>query len=134
MLRKIAVSGALACLMAAAIAVASADGASKTLLRGHTGQQHIVKLRKWNQAVQIVRFKVELRCRDGNALIDEESGFVRTPIHGGGHFSDVQIGSTDTVRIQGRVQGKAIKGRLRVKDRLGKARCDSRWVRFAAKP
>lgn len=127
-------SGMLACLVAAALAVTSADGAAKTLLRGHTGQKRVVKLKKFNHALQVVRFNVELRCRDGSALIDEESGFVRTPIHSGGRFSDVQTGSTDTVRIQGRVQGKTIKGRLRVNDRLGKVRCDSRWVRFTAKP
>ena len=85
--------------------------------------------------LRIVRFNIQLSCRDGSILIDEESGFVRTPVHRNGRFSDVQVGSTDTVLIRGKAKGRAIRGRLRVKDRLGRGvRCDSRWVKFSARP
>ena len=134
MLRRIAVGGILACMMVTALATAPAKGSTKTLFKGKTAQKRVVKMRAWDSALQIVRFNIELKCRDGSVLIDEESGFVRTPIRRNGSFSEVQTGSTDTVMIRGRVKGKAIHGSLRVKDRLGKSRCDSRWVGFTAQP
>lgn len=138
MLRRIAVGGVLACLVVAALASAPTEAATKagktTLLRGRTGQQQRVKLKLSARSLQLIRFNIELRCHDGSILIDEESDFVRTPLRRNGSFGEVQTGSTDTVMIRGHVRGRGIKGRLRVKDRLGKTRCDSRWVRFTAQP
>jgi hypothetical protein len=134
MLRRIAVGGILAWMMVTALATAPAEGSTKTLLKGKTAQKRVVRMRVWGHALQIVRFSIELKCRDGSLLIDEESGFVRTPIRRNGSFGEVQTGSTDTVMIRGHVKGKAIHGSLRVKDRLGKSRCDSRWVGFTAQP
>lgn len=136
MLRRVAVGGVLACLMAMAVTApgeASTKANEATLLKGRTGQKHRVKLKLSASTLRLVRFDIELRCRDGSILVDEESGFERTPIHRNGSFGDVQTGSTDTVMIRGRLRGKGVEGRLRVKDRLGKIRCDSRWVRFKAR-
>jgi len=137
MLRRVAVGGVLACMMVAALATAPTEASTKaaktTLLRGRTGQQHRVKLRLSAHSLQLIRFDIELRCRDASTLIDEESGFARTPFHRNGSFSEVQTGSTDTVMIRGHVRGRGVKGRLRVKDRVGKTRCDSHWVQFKAK-
>ena len=80
------------------------------------------------------RFKIELGCRDGSRLILDESGFLRTPVRGNGSFRDVQYGRTDTVYIRGKMSGKSVRGRLRVKDKLRNGvRCHSRWVSFRVK-
>jgi hypothetical protein len=135
MIRRLATGGVLACLIAAMAATVPADAATKALFKGRTGQKRVVKLRAGRQALQIVRFEIRLSCRDGSTLIDEESGFVRTPVHPNGRFSDVQVGSTDTVLIRGRAKRGAIHGRLRVQDRLRRGiKCDSHWVRFSARP
>ncbi len=134
MIRRLATGGVLACLIAAMAATVPADAATKTLFKGRTGQKRVVRLKTEKHALRIVRFNIRLSCRDGSILIDEESGFVRTPIHRG-RFRDVQVGSTDTVMIRGKAKGRAVRGRLRVKDRLGRGvRCDSRWVKFSARP
>ena len=134
MFRRIAVPTVLVLVLALASTSSCAQASTKTsLLRGRTGQRHLVKLRTWERALQIVRFDIELRCHDGSVLIDEESDFMRTPLRRNDSFGEVQTGSTDTVMIRGRVRGKSVKGRLRVKDRLGKTRCDSHWVSFTAR-
>jgi hypothetical protein len=135
MIRRLATGGVLACLIAAMAATVPADAATKTLFKGRTGQKRVVKLKVGKGDLRIVRFNIQLPCRDGSVLIDEESGFVRTPVHRNGRFSDVQVGSTDMVLIRGKARGHTIRGRLRVKDRLGRGvRCDSRWVKFSARP
>jgi len=51
-----------------------------------------------------------------------------------GRFHDDQVGSTDEVWIDGRLQGHGARGKVRVSDRLGSGvRCDSHWVRFTAR-
>jgi len=120
-------------MLATMLATAPAEGSVKALFKGRTAQKRVIKLRGSERAMQIVHFNVELSCRDGSILIDEESGFLQTPVRRNGSFSDVQIGSTDTVAIRGRASGKVITGRLRVRDRVGKSKCDSRWVRFTAR-
>ncbi len=126
----------LACLAAAALAGTSTEAATKaggtTLLKGRTGQHQRVKLKLQQRSLKLIHFNIKLRCRDGSILIDEESGFEKTPVRHSGHFGEVQEGSTDTVMIRGRLRGKRVNGRLRVKDRLGKVRCDSHWVSFKA--
>jgi hypothetical protein len=81
-----------------------------------------------------MRFTIKLTCRDGSTLIDEESGFQRTPVQRDGNFHDDQLGSTDEVLLGGRLRGHTARGRVRVKDHLGNGvRCDSHWVRFSAR-
>jgi hypothetical protein len=111
--------------------MASAQG-QRTQLRGRTSQGHQIKLVVRNRSVVIKHLTARLHCRGGAVLIDDESGFLPTPVRRG-RISDKQFGSTDEVLIQGRLRGKRLQGKVRVRDRLGRARCDSGWIRFAAK-
>ncbi len=111
--------------------LASARG-QRTQLRGHTSQGHQIKLAVRSRSVVIKHLKARLHCRGGAVLIDDESGFLPTPVRHG-RISDKQFGSTDEVTIRGRLSGRRLHGKVRVRDRLGRARCDSGWVRFAAK-
>lgn len=122
---------ALACMLACALTV-EADAASvdRGPLKGRTRQGHKIRLVLRRDSVQIKRFTIELRCRDGSILIDDESGFLPTPLSAGGRIRDHQIGSTDDVWVRGRLGGNRLRGSVRVHDRVGRVRCDSRWVRF----
>ncbi|HET8565649.1 MAG TPA: hypothetical protein VFL77_04150 [Solirubrobacterales bacterium] len=125
-------TAALACTMACAALTADADAAApgRGLLKGRTGQGRTIRLALHRHSVQIKRFTIELRCRDGSILIDDESGFLPTPLSASGRIRDHQIGSTDDVWIRGRLGGNHLRGSVRVRDRVGGVRCDSRWVRF----
>lgn len=129
-------SMAMACALVTVNATqgpAAAAGAERMTMKGRTGQRYLIALRAHGRAVEIMRFTIKLSCRDGSVLIDEESGFQRTPVRRGGSFHDDQFGSTDEVLFGGRLRGRAARGRVRVKDRLGSGvRCDSHWVRFLA--
>jgi hypothetical protein len=133
MLNRAMLGGLIACsLMVIGIAT-TADAAKRNTLRGQTHQGMRIKLAVGNDAVKILRFKVDLRCRDGSTLQVDESGFLKTPLRSNGSFRDIQYGSTDTVYIRGRVSGKTVGGKLRVTDRLHSGgRCQSRWVKFKA--
>ncbi len=109
---------------------AAATQGGRTNLRGRTGQKRTIRLTKHGNRIQLKHFTARLRCRGGTVLIDTESGFQPTTTHGG-RFHDVQVGSTDEVLFKGRVRGHKVNGKIRVKDKLGKKRCDSRWVKFA---
>jgi hypothetical protein len=100
--------------------------------QGHTGQGRTIRLKVRPQQVEIKAFSIQLRCSGGYVLIDEESGFLPTSISRGGRIRDRQFGSTDEVLIRGHVAAHAVRGRVRVRDRLGKHRCSSPWVRFTA--
>ncbi len=130
MIKRVMLSGVLACSLVAAGALGPADAAQRNTLRGKTNQGFRIKLAVKNRAVHVLRFKAELKCRDGSKLVLDESGFLKTPVGKSGSFKDVQYGSTDTVYIRGSVKGKRVSGRLRLKDRVGKVRCSSRWLRF----
>jgi len=110
---------------------AAATQGGRTNLRGRTGQKRTIRLTKHGNRIQLKHFTARLRCHGGAVLIDAESGFQPTRTRGG-RFHDVQVGSTDEVLFKGLVRGHRISGKIRVKDRLGKKRCDSRWVKFAA--
>ena len=103
----------------------------RALLRGRTAQKRAIKLAVHGSRIQLKHFTARLRCRGGAVLIDVESGFQPTPVHGT-RFHDVQFGSTDEVLLRGTVHGHRVSGKVRVKDELGGKKCDSRWVRFAA--
>jgi hypothetical protein len=124
-----------ALLVAATSAVGPASGAEtgKRLARGKTGQKRGVAVRVYPRAIKFVGFNAVLRCRDGSRLVVEEGGFLKTPVGGNGKFNDKQYGNTDTVRMRGRVGKKFVNGRIRVQDRWGKTRCDSKWFKFSAR-
>lgn len=127
--------GALALALCLTVAVAGAQiasGAGAGKMRGRTSQGRTIKFRNQGRKLVLLHFAVRLRCRDGSVLTDLESGFQPTRLSHGGRFSDVQYGSTDTVRFRGRVAGGGARGRIRVADKLGHAKCDSRWVKFSA--
>jgi hypothetical protein len=133
MLRRVIIAIAcVAVLGAVSIGVAAAaPGKGSGTLKGRTGQGRQIRLRMHGKSIQIVRFTAQLRCRNGEALVDEESGFQPTAVKGG-RFRDDQVGSTDEVLIRGHLRGNRAAGSIRVEDRLGKVRCDSRWVGFKA--
>ncbi len=110
---------------------AAATHGGRKLLRGQTAQKRTIKVAMHGNSIQLKHFTARLRCGGGATLIDAESGFQSTRTHGG-HFNDAQVGSTDEVLFKGKVRGHKINGKIRVKDKLGKKRCDSRWVKFVA--
>lgn len=128
-------TAALACVLgcAALASAASAMTFERGMLKGRTRQGRTIRLALRHDSIQIKRFTVELRCRDGSYLIDEESGFVPTHLSGSRRIRDHQIGSTDDVWIRGRLGSRVLRGTVRVHDRLGRVQCDSRWVRFHAR-
>lgn len=134
MLRRVIIAIACVVVLAAASigAAAAAPEKGADLLKGRTAQGRQIRLRVHGKSIQIVSFTAQLRCRNGEVLIDEESGFQPTSVKGG-RFHDNQVGSTDEVLIRGHLRGSRASGAVRVKDRLGKVRCDSRWISFKAR-
>lgn len=130
-----ALGAVLTCGALAVSAVAVADAAPRRVFKGKTTQKRPVKVAVGGNVLKVLHFKANLRCRDGSTLIVDERGFLPTKIRGNGRFHDVQVGSTDEVFIKGKRRGKVVRGKLRVKDRLrkGGVRCQSKWVKFAAK-
>jgi hypothetical protein len=115
------------------VAVQPAAAAEAAVFKGRTAQKRAITIAGDSKSIKVMRFKAELKCRNGTLLVVDESGFLRTPLRGG-KFRDRQFGSTDTVWFRGRRSGKAIRGQLRVTDKLGGgARCNSRWVKFTAR-
>lgn len=123
---------AICALSSAALTLdAAAAKPASGLLKGRTAQDRAIRLAARSGSVQLKRFTIELRCHPG-ILIDVESDFQPTPLTAGGHLRDHQSGTTDDVWLRGRLQGRRLDGMIRVRDRLGKVRCDSGWVRFHA--
>ena len=132
---RMVLMAAMVCGLLTVGAEQMADAAPRRqLMKGRTGQRYRIALRDRGGAIEVMRFTIKLSCRDGSTLIDEESGFQRTPVQRGGNFHDDQLGSTDEVLIGGRLRGHTARGKVRVKDPLGNGvRCDSHWVRFSAR-
>lgn len=129
MYRRLIVCG----LLAFGLVGAEASAAAAATYKGRTAQGRAIRIASKGTKIKVLRFKAELRCRNGTLLVDDESGFLWTPLRGN-RFKDRQFGSTDTVWFRGRRTRKAITGRLRVTDKLGNGtRCNSRWVKFTAK-
>jgi hypothetical protein len=129
--RLYAVLGAVCAMLALAAPVAAAAGGSQ--ISGRTAQHYRIRFERQGTALDLQRFTIRLKCRDGSVLIDEESGFQATPVRHGS-FSDRQLGSTDVVQLRGHLGAKGLKGRVRVRDKLSSGvRCDSRWVAFTAR-
>lgn len=132
--RPTGLAAALACALLALSALALAPAAEAgRVYKGKTAQRHPIKIAMRAKSLKVLHFKAKLRCRDGSILIDDESGFLPTPIKGNGSFRDAQVGSTDEVLIRGRRGGHAVRGKIRVTDRVGKVRCNSKWIKFSAR-
>lgn len=132
-MRRIAACLILTCsamAVSAAFALAASNGETKYV--GKTKQHRNIRLAASSKQVRLQNFSIELHCRDGSVLVDQESGFEPTAIRGG-KFSDKQFGSTDTVVYKGRVQHGKVTGTVKVNDRLGKVRCSSPAVKFTAR-
>jgi hypothetical protein len=122
-------------LMLAVEGAPLAGAAPKRVYKGKTAQKRPVRITMRGDSLKLRHFVARLKCRNGVNLIVQESGFVRTPVRRNGRFKDVQVGKTDEVFFKGRVRGKVVRGKLRVKDRLHKRgpRCASKWINFRAK-
>lgn len=136
MFRRVIV--AAACMaVGSSLLVDSATAAPKmrgTQLHGKTSQGRHIRLKANSSKVQLMRFTIRLRCRGGGILIDEESGFLPSKVRKGGRIHDTQVGSSDEVLFRARLKGNKVKGTIRVRDKLQGKRCDSKWVKFTAKP
>lgn len=122
-------------LMLAVEGAPLAGAAPKRVYKGKTAQKRTVRITMRGDSLKLRHFVARLKCRNGVNLIVQESGFVRTPVRRNGRFKDVQVGKTDEVFFKGRVRGKVVRGKVRVKDRLHKRgpRCASKWINFRAK-
>lgn len=125
-----------ACLILTGIAMAvptlalAAKGGNDKYV-GKTKQNRQIRLTASAKRMVLKSFAIELKCRDGSVLIDQESGFEPSAIRGG-KFSDTQYGSTDTVTYKGKVRGRTVTGTLKVRDKVGKVKCVSPTVKFTA--
>jgi len=130
---RLLIGASLICALFA-VDVAAADAATKRVFKGNTAQDRSIRVAVMPRSIKIMRFKAELRCRDGSILIVDESGFLRTSVRRNGSFRDAQFGRTDEVFIRGKKRKRVVRGRLRVKDKLNNGtRCSSRWIKFTAK-
>lgn len=131
--------GVITVLLLALLALSAVDAeearsnGGRRVAVGRTSQGRGMAIRVQPDSVQMLDLNARLRCRDGGTLIVEEGGFVPIRTHPNGTFRDAQYGNTDTVWLRGRVGRKLVSGRLRVTDRWGHVKCDSRWFRFTAR-
>lgn len=134
MLVRLVIAGALASGLLASDAAVSADSAEARMLKGKTAQGHRIKVAVKKGTFRIHAFKIDLRCRDGSALLLEEGGFLWTKVKPNGSFRDAQFGKTDSVYFRGRLGKGLLQGRIRVTDKeKRKPKCASRWVPFKLK-
>lgn len=125
-----------ACLVLASVTMSAgataADDGGK-LARGRTGQGRSIRIKVFPDHIKLQRFSIELHCSGGYTLIDSESNFLPSAATRKGRIHDAQVGNTDEVLIRGKLSGRTVTGRIRVRDRLGKHRCSSPWVSFKAR-
>lgn len=131
MLKRLMVAAACAVGFAALALDAGAATADSGPMKGRTSQGRKIRLQLGHDTVLTKRFTIRLRCRDGGVLIDTESGFQPARLKGG-RVRDHQVGSTDEVWMKARLRGRSLRGKIRVKDHLGRVRCNSGWVGFHA--
>jgi hypothetical protein len=125
-LTALLISGAIGIGLVPAVATADPSG---QVFEGKTSQHRKLRVKVWGSRIKLVGFAIKLHCRGGYTLIDMESGFEPSVLHGG-KFNETQYGHTDTVKFRGRVKGRHLTGTVKVKDRLGKYRCASPTVKF----
>ena len=136
MLLRLMLCGVAICGLMGVELTSLADAAGRTVHRGRTAQGYPMTLRmQGEKSFKLLRFKADLKCRDGSELQLDESGFLPTRLRGNGSFRDTQYGKTDTVRFRGKVTNGAVKGRVRLEDRLGKKRirCSPTCIGFTVK-
>jgi hypothetical protein len=129
-------SAVAACVVLAAVTTsidAIAADHQGSVARGRTGQGRGIRVKVMSDHIRLLGFSIELNCSGGYLLVDQESGFEPTAVSHGGRLRDRQYGSTDEVLVRGRLQGRTVRGQIRVRDRLGKHRCSSPWVSFHAR-
>jgi len=133
MLVRLIVGGVIAFGLIASEAAALTDSASARMYKGKTAQGYPMKVVVKERSFRIHLFSVDLKCRDGSALLLEEGGFLWTKAKPNGSFRDAQFGKTDSVYFRGRLTERGIRGRLRVTDKEKRGpMCASRWVAFKA--
>ncbi|HEX4016044.1 MAG TPA: hypothetical protein VHX15_04845 [Frankiaceae bacterium] len=123
----------MACFVLAAVmtsACAMAAGQGGKLARGQTGQGRSIRIRVFPKRIKIEGFSIELHCSGGYRLIDSESNFMPSAASRKGQIHDAQVGDTDEILIRGHLRSYKLKGRIRVRDHLGRHRCSSPWVPF----
>lgn len=126
---------ALCCPLALSASSTSAGAAQGERYTGKTAQKFTITLSVGERRIQMLRFKIRLRCRDGSLLFDDLSDFEPARLKRGGRFSDLQFGPTDEVIARGRVGKGRVSGKLRVRDKLANGvPCDSGAVGFSAAP
>jgi hypothetical protein len=131
---RLVLGAVLGCALVSINGATVADAAVERIFTGRTAQQLSIRLGVDPEGITMIRFKARLTCRGGSFLTVDESGFQWTPVKRG-RFRDVQVGRTDEVFFRGRVGPRSVRGRLRVKDRLGNGvRCSSPWIGFRARP
>ncbi len=133
MFKKLSTTAACVVLAAAALSVDAIAAGHHGVARGKTGQGRSIRMADSPKQIKLRGFSIELRCSGGYQLVDQESGFLPTTVSPSGQFHDHQYGSTDEVLIRGRLHAHAVRGWIRVRDRLGKHHCSSPWVKFTAK-
>jgi hypothetical protein len=133
MFKKLAATSMCVVVGLVAVSDATAAGRNGKVASGKTGQGRSIRIKVMPNAVKLLSFSIELRCGGGYTLIDQESNFLPSPTSRTGQIHDAQVGSTDEVQIRGHHAGSTVKGRIRVRDRLGKHRCSSPWVKFTAR-
>lgn len=136
MLLRLMLCGLAVCGLVGVEMTSLAEAAGRTVHRGKTAQGYPLTLKmKGEKSFKLLRFKADLNCRDGSQLQLDESGFLPTRLRGNGSFRDTQYGRTDTVRFRGKATKNAVRGRVRLEDRLGKKRirCTSKWIKFKVK-
>lgn len=132
MLVRLFISGALALGLVATAPAAAADAA---MFKGKTAQGYQIKIVAKGKAFRIHTFDIDLKCRDGSALLIEEGGFLWTKPKPNGSFRDAQFGKTDSVYFRGKANDKRIRGKVRVTDKEKRGpKCASRWIAFNATP
>lgn len=122
----------LSCIAVGLVAGSAIAAGSAGTYGGKTAQKRAVKLKVSAKQAKLMNFTIELKCKDGSTLVDQESGFEPSILRNG-KFSDVQVGSGDTVKYSGKVKGAKVTGTLKVTDKVGKVRCVSPNVKFTAR-
>ena len=124
------------CVVLASVAMsadASAAGRGAKVASGKTAQGRTMRVKVMPHEIKLIAFSIELRCSGGYTLVDQESNFLPSAVGWNGRIHDAQVGTTDEILIRGRLRGRTVGGRIRVRDRLGKYRCSSPWVSFTVR-
>lgn len=130
-MRRIAALLTLSCLAVGGVVSSAYASPHSTAYSGKTNQHRAIRLKVSGNRLELKSFTIQLHCRDGSVLVDQESGFQPSALRGN-RFKEAQFGSTDTVRMAGHVKAAKVIGTLKVTDKLGKVRCTSPTVKFTA--